>query len=385
MKYIWGNKPIKIERDMRKRNFFGFCQSANLQFLFSGFFIVLILYLLPVAGCQGLTIIDTGVGTIRLSIDEESMSKGVIRTIPDTNSFILKIYGGADTIYNGLYGARPKELKVKQGTYTVEVFSSINSGPKFDSPVWSDSKSVTVAAGSVSSISLLCRQINGGLRLGFSAEFKTKFMAYTAEVYDIKGSSPYLFTEERFLYLTPGQILVRMVPQNSVLSQIPLFSKVLAAKEMLTINVRLQGADSASIGSRILIDSSSFWITDSLLVGTNDGSTKEKAISVNRLSEYVGLKVWVSGYIVGGDLTQSAVKFDLPFTSKSNMAIATATATTDKSLCYSVSLPSGPIQTAFNLVDNPANFGKKVWVKGTISAKYLGLIGIETTTEVIVE
>ncbi|EKD31129.1 MAG: hypothetical protein ACD_77C00391G0008 [uncultured bacterium] len=369
---------------MRKRNLFGFCQPANLQFLLSGFLIVLILYLLPVAGCQGLTIIDTGVGTIRLSIDEESMSKGVIRTMPDTNSFILKIYGG-DTIYNGLYGARPKELKVEQGTYTVEVFSSINTGPKFDSPVWSDSKSVTVAAGSVSSISLLCRQTNGGMRLGFSAEFKTKFSAYTAEVYDIKGSSPYLFTEERFLYLTPGQILVRMVPQNSELSQIPLFSKVLAAKEMLTINVRLEGADSASIGSGILIDSSSFWITDSLLVGSNDGSTKEKAISVNRLSEYVGLKVWVSGYIVGGDLTQSAVKFDLPFTSKSNMAIAAAPATNDRSLCYSVSLPSGPIQTAFNLVDNPANFGKKVWVKGTVSAKYLGLIGIDTTTEVIIE
>lgn len=370
---------------MRKRNFFGFWVSASLQILLSGFFIVVVICLLLVPGCQGLTITEKGEGTIRLCIDQESMSKGVIRTMPDTNSFILKIYSGGDTIYNGLYGARPKELKVEQGTYAVEVFSSINTGPKFDSPVWSDSKSVTVAAGSVSSISLLCRQTNGGLRLGFSAEFKTKFMAYTAEVYDIKGSSPYLFTEERFLYLTPGQILVRMVPQNSELSQIPLFSKLLLAKEMLTINVRLEGADSASIGSGILIDSSSVWITDSLVVGPNDGSTKEKAISVNRLSEYVGLKVWVSGYIVGGDLTQSAVKFDLPFTSKSNMAIAAAPATTDRSLCYSVSLPSGPIQIAFNLVDNPANFGKKVWVRGTVSAKYLGLIGIDTTTEVIIE
>lgn len=370
---------------MRKRNLFGFCQCANLQLLFTGFFIVLILYLLPVAGCQGLTIIDAGVGTIRLSIDEESISKGVIRTMPDTNSFILKIYSGGDTIYNDLYGNRPKDLKVEQGTYTVEVFSTINTGPKFDSPIWSDSKSVTVVAGSVSPISLICRQINGGLRLGFSAEFKTKFAAYTAVVYDSKGSSPYLFTEERFLYLTPGQILVRMVPQNSELPQIPLFSKVLAANEMLTINVRMQGSDSSSIVSKITIDSASVWITDSFLVGPNDGSSKEKAISVNRLKEYVGLKVWVSGYIVGGDLSQSAVKFDLPFTSKSNMAIAAVPATTDRSLCYSVSLPSGPIQTAFNLVDNPSNFGKKVWVKGTVSAKYLGLTGIDTTTEVIVE
>jgi hypothetical protein len=29
--------------------------------------------------------------------------------------------------------------------------------------------------------------------------------------------------------------------------------------------------------------------------------------------------------------------------------------------------------------------GKKVWVKGTVNAKYLGLVGIESTTEFILE
>ncbi|MDD4492141.1 MAG: DUF6359 domain-containing protein, partial [Bacteroidales bacterium] len=169
------------------------------------------------------------------------------------------------------------------------------------------------------------------------------------------------------------------------LSPVPLFSKTIAARDMLTVNVRLAGADSASFGSGILIDSTSYWVTDSLLVGSNDGSTKDKAIPVQRLQEYIGLKVWVTGFIVGGDLTTTAIKFDLPFNTKSNLAIASEPGIRERAGCYSVSLPSGTIQTTFNLVDNPANMGKKVWVKGTVNAKYLGLVGIESTTEFILE
>ncbi|MHC1691373.1 MAG: DUF6359 domain-containing protein [Bacteroidales bacterium] len=367
----------------------GFGRAARMLLFFKFHFLILIFSastLIPLVSCTGLTIVDNGMGTLLLSMDGESISKGPVRSIPDTNTFILTIKGGGgDTIYNGLYGIRPKELKVEAGTYTIAVISSVNTGPKFDTPIWFDSKNITVEAGSVNSIALLCRQYNGGLRLGFSPEFKTKFSAYSAEVSDSKGSASYSFTEDRFLYLTPGLIYVKMVPASQELSAVPLFSKTIAARDMLTINVRLADADSATFGSGILIDSASYWFTDSVLVGSNDGSAKDKAISVQRLQEYIGLKVWVTGYIVGGDLTTTAIKFDLPFSTKSNLAIASEPGIRDRAGCYSVSLPSGTIQTTFNLVDNPANMGKKVWVKGTVNAKYLGLVGIESTTEFILE
>ena len=342
--------------------------------------------LIPLFSCSGLTIVDGGTGTIRLSLVGESISKGIVREFPDSNTFILTILGGGgDTIYNGLYGVRPKDLKVEAGTYTITAISSVNTGPKFDTPIWSDSKDLTVKAGSVNSIALNCRQFNGGLRLGFSPEFKTKFSAYSSEVSDSKGSASYGFAEDRFLYLTPGLIFVKMIPANPELSTVPLFSRTIAARDMLTINVKLAGDDSASFGRGIKIDTTSFWSSDTLLVGSNDGSTKEKAISVQRLPEYIGLKVWVTGYIVGGDLTTTAIKFDPPFSTKSNLAIASAPGIRERVSCYSVSLPSGTLQTTFNLVENPANLGKKVWVKGTVNAKYLGLVGIESTTEFILE
>ncbi len=366
----------------------GFRRSIRMLLPFKSHLIILFLSMgiIPIISCRGLTIIDSDVGTIRLTINEESISKGIVRVMPDTNSFILTITRGAgDTIFNGLYGSRPKELKVEAGTYIVAVNSTINTGPKFDSPIWSDSRSINVEAGVVTSLGLSCRQSNGGLRLGFSAEFKTKFSAYTPEVSDSKGTATYPYTEDRYMYLRPGQIFVKMVSLNPELVPIPLFSRTIAARDMLSINIKLDGADSASFSGGIQVDTSATWIIDSMRVSGNDGSTKNKAISVDRLPEYIGMKVWATGYIVGGDLTTTNLKFEGPYTAKSNLGVASDPGTKDRARCYSVNLPSGPIQTTYNLVDNPSNLGKKIWVKGTVKAMYLGLVGIDPTTEIVLE
>ena len=122
------------------------------------------------AGCQGLTITGESTARLRLRITgEDPQSKGVIKTLPDTNKLYLFIKGEAgDTVYNGLYGERPAELKVEAGNYTVNIYSHLQTLPEFDKPCWSDTKTITLSAGSVTSLAMVCRQSNGAMRLGLT-------------------------------------------------------------------------------------------------------------------------------------------------------------------------------------------------------------------------
>ncbi len=54
-----------------------------------------------------------------------------------------------------------------------------------------------------------------------------------------------------------------------------------------------------------------------------DGLSKDRAMTVDQLVSNIGAKgIWVTGYIVGGDLTSTAIKFEVPFTKDTNLAIA---------------------------------------------------------------
>ena len=338
------------------------------------------------AGCQGLTITGESTARLRLRIaGEDPMSKGVVKPIPDTNKMFLFIKGEAgDTVYNGLYGERPAELKVEAGNYTVNIYSHLPTLPEFDAPCWSDSKTITLAAGSVTSLAMVCRQSNGAMRLGFSPEFRQKYSAYTPEITDALGTVQYQFSEERFLYLKPGNIYVRLTPLATG-QQVPLFSKLLAAKEMITINLRLLQGDSASFGGGILIDSTSNWQTDSVFIGGNDGSTQEKALTLERIREYVGLKIWLTGYIIGGDVSDDTLRFTAPFTKETYLAVAATTTERSRDKCYAVSLPLGAIRDSCSLVRFPANIGRKICIKGTVKESYYGSPGVDPVTEIIME
>lgn len=338
------------------------------------------------AGCQGLTITGESTARLRLRITgEDPQSKGVIKTLPDTNKMYLFIKGEAgDTVYNGLYGERPAELKVEAGNYTVNIYSHLQTLPEFDKPCWSDTKTITLSAGSVTSLAMVCRQSNGAMRLGFSQEFKNKYSAYTPEITDALGTVQYQFSEERFLYLKPGNIYVRLAPLATG-QQVPLFSKLIVAKDMLTINLRLLPGDSASFGGGILIDSSSNWKTDSLFIGGNDGSTKEKALTLERIREYSGLKVWLTGYIVGGDVSDDTLRFAAPFTKETYLAVAATSTERSRNKCYAVSLPLGAIRDSCSLVKFPANVGRKIWIKGTVKESYYGSPGVDPVTEIIMD
>jgi hypothetical protein len=91
--------------------------------------------------------------------------------------------------------------------------------------------------------------------------------------------------------------------------------------------------------------------------------------------------VWVSGYIVGGDLTSSSASFQKPFTSRTNIVLGPRSSTTDKSSCMSVQLPTGEIRENLNLVDNPSLLGRKVCLRGDIVDAYYGIPGLKNLIE----
>ena len=130
------------------------------------------------------------------------------------------------------------------------------------------------------------------------------------------------------------------------------------------------------------------WENEDYEIGTVDvagaGTDKSRAYGAAQVKDHAGEKgVWVCGYIVGGDLSSSknGIKFEGPFGSYTNIAIAPRSSVSEKSSCVSVQLTKGPMRDALNLVDHPALIGKKVYLRGDIEAAYYGLPGIKNLTD----
>lgn len=392
--------------------------------------IVLIISIVLISSCSGLTIIDDNgatkreteskKGTLLLSFVKEYKINSELnnqlqdklanannanndliaanafsRDMPDSNLFILSIKTVAgDVIYKDLYSQRPSDLKLTAGSYDVEVFSREFTVPEFDAPCYYDCGTVVVESGKTTKLSFLCRQSNGAIRLGFTKEFKERFKNYDAEVEDSKGKALYSYSENRFLYLNPGDILIRLKEKggNSFL----ITRKSIAAMEMVTVNLHSSvagggpGGENPSGNSQvftgILIDTSSVWISENVVVGERrDGSTKELALSVDEIAGYVGAKgVWVSGF-VAGYLTTASLISSGPFSTDTNIAIASIVGEQNRDLCAGVALTSGPVRITLNLKDNPGNLGRKVFIKGTITESYFGLKGVNSVTECAIE
>jgi len=105
-------------------------------------------------------------------------------------------------------------------------------------------------------------------------------------------------------------------------------------------------------------------------------------LSIAQAKNNIGAEdVWVYGYIVGGDLSSSSASFNSPFSSRTNIVIASKSSVTNKSSCLSVRLEKGDVRDELNLVDNPDNLGCEVFLKGNIISSYYGIPGIEKITE----
>ena len=91
----------------------------------------------------------------------------------------------------------------------------------------------------------------------------------------------------------------------------------------------------------------------------------------------------MKGYIVGfsGSSAATTAKFTAEGAYATNVLLAESASEKDVANCIAVALPTGDIRTAINLKDNPANLGKEVAVKGTISSSVLGIKGVNALTD----
>jgi hypothetical protein len=96
-----------------------------------------------------------------------------------------------------------------------------------------------------------------------------------------------------------------------------------------------------------------------------------------------GIAMWVQGYIVGvreTDVDPFVNNFSGPFRTNSNIILADTPDETNATRILMIQLPAGNLRAAVNLVNNPANKGKQVKLRGNLTA-YFGFPGMRETVQ----
>lgn len=307
-------------------------------------------------------------------------------SVPDTSDFILKV-SDADgkVIYYGSYGDSPESIMVKSGSYIVKAVSGNFDKPAFSSPQFGDEQCVVVPSGGVADVRLLCRQINCGVRLDVDSGFLTAFPDGVLFLKSSQGKLMYSYSEKRTAYFSPGNVSLLL---NSGGKDKVLMTRNMEAQQILVLRVSVAASSEMAETERISIavDTSRIWLSDSFVIGDDGGkgSGSKDALTVSQAMSAVGEEdVWVSGYIVGGDLTSSSASFETPFSSRTCLLLGPRSSTHERASCISVQLPAGDVREALNLADNPDLLGKKVSVRGDIVSSYYGLIGLKNCTEYV--
>lgn len=345
---------------------------------------------ISVASCEALQDADATKGEIRICFRDDFHCKGsqfdavrgsAAASIPDTNNFILHVYGAAGNIlYQGRYGEAPESIVADPGTYTVEIESCEFSEPLFDSPQYGDTQVITVGAGQSVGVVMECSQLNSGIRLNINSDFLTAYPSGILEIKSAEGRLIYGYSEKRIGYFKPGKVSLVIYDNGS---ETTLFTRNLLARDILSVNVSAGVSEESKAGIRVSVDTCRNWISENYTIGGEEGgSDTDNAFSVGEAKNKAGTNdVWVYGYIVGGDLSSSRCSFDPPFTSNTNLVIASKSSCRNKESCLSVQLQKGAVRDALNLVTHPENIGKQVFLKGDIVDSYFGIPGIQCVSE----
>lgn len=326
-------------------------------------------------------------GELRISFADTSVCS-LTRTeaeIPDTSDFILSVTDSeGDVIYEGTYGDSPESMMVEAGSYVVKVLSCEFRKPAFSSPQFGDEQCVLVPEGGVINVRLLCRQMNAGIRLKISESFLKEYPSSALLLRSDDGSLTYSYNEKRFAYFRPGNI--SLVLTEGAEDEV-LMTRRMEAQEMLNLTVGTvsgSGSEQHASGLAVSVDTTRYWVDESYVIGGSNGKgdNEDMSYTVSQARASVGAEdVWVSGYIVGGDLTSASASFEAPFSSRTNLLLGSRTSTSDKEACIAVQLPSGKVRDDANLVDNPLLLGQKVCFKGDIVESYFGIIGLKNVTD----
>lgn len=301
--------------------------------------------------------------------------------LPDTCDFILSIRDSKGvSVYEGTLGDCPESLEVPAGSYVVRLVSGVFARPAFDSPQFGDEQCVVVPSGEAVNIRLTCVQMNAGIRLVISPDFLTACPDGALFLKSQSGQLMYSYKEKRFAYFQPGPVSV--VLSTGGKDEV-LLTRDMQQRDMLTLKVSIaQSSDSKETGVSMTVDTVRVWNEDEIIIGQQTGYQDGEILTVAQaIALKEGEDVWVSGYIVGGDLTSTSASMEQPFSSRTCLLLGPRSSTIDRKSCISVQLPSGEVREALNLVDNPGVFRKKVKVKGDLVNSYYGLVGVKNTSE----
>ena len=338
--------------------------------------------MLAVSACQVLGMPDEAQqkGELRISFNDGQITR-ISETVPDTSDFLITVSDSdGGIIYDGPYGASPESIMVDAGSYDIYVRSCDFSKPAFSTPQFGERQCVVVPSGGVCDVKLTCVQMNAGIRLRIDESFLKCCPDAVLFLKSSSGKLMYSFTETRVAYFLPGNVSL-MMSENSV--DMILFTRELQPRSVLDIAVSAASdPDSPSKESiSVAVDTTRNWTSESYIIGgeeSDEGEDMSRALTVSQALSSIGAEeVWVSGYIVGGDLTSSSASFDPPFTSRTNIVLGPRSSTDDRDACLSVNLPSGPVRDGLNLVDNPSLLGRKVYIKGDIVEAYYGIPGLK--------
>ena len=302
--------------------------------------------------------------------------------IPDTNDFILTVLDSkGKEVYRGRYGDSPGSLDVSPGTYTVLAVSEEFEAPKFSAPQYGDRQAVVVASGSDSCVELICRQLNSGVKLNIAPNFLTSYPRGSLHLKSDDGRLMYSYSEKRIAYFNPG--IVSLILSDGDTDEV-LLTRAIESQEILVLNVSAPESGKSKSGISVSVDTTRNWTVEDFVIGRggDKGGSPGSAYNVVQARTAAGAEdVWVFGFIVGGDLSSSSASFDPPFSSRTNLVLASRSSITDKSSCLSVQLQKGDIRDALNLVDNPDILGMEIFLKGDIVEAYYGIPGLQNITE----
>ena len=345
----------------------------------------LILFLFAAVACEAMGPDRYESGQLRISFDTEAYGfTRAVPELPDTGDFIITINDSKGAVlYSGKYSACPEVLELSAGSYVVKAVSCSFDKPTFSKPQYGDEQCVVVPAGGVVQVKLACSQQNCGVTLKIDRTFLEGCPEGVLFLKCDHGKLMYSYSEKRTAYFLPGRISLVL---NQGDGDEVLMTRTLNACEMLTLGVSaaVSSAASPSASVSVRVDTSRIWMYDEYVIGgqNQQGGDQYEALTISQARNSAGAEdVWVSGYIVGGDLTPSAASFDIPFTSRTNLVLGPKSSTIDRSACMSMQLPAGDVREALNLVDNPENLGRRIYVKGDVVEAYYGIPGIKNVSE----
>lgn len=294
----------------------------------------------------------------------------------DTNSYILTITSeDGDELYNGKYGSKPANFIVDAGAYDISVYSRRPSGPMFNTPIWGDSVTVVINTDEQVKVDFNCTQVNTGIKLNFSEDFKKKFPGTGVGVLQDEKILEYKYTEERFAFVMPKFFAVTYSTSEK---DTILMHKKFEGGQMINMKLNYNQAPASSSNFTISVDTARIWISDEFNVGA---SIPDGCFTIEQAKAFIGTDavIPVFGYIFGGDVTSNSMRIAPPFTTKSSIVIAPNMMTSNRNDCFTVELPSGKIRDGLNLVDKPYILGRAVVITGKIVESYYGYPGIKST------